>query len=191
MKPAIVLIYGRSAVGKTTLARRLSQDLQIESLSLDTIKESLYDEGFHETADSDIKDAQFWAIDNAAFAGQLAVARSWLKGGRPLIFELHINKNQINEVVAMAKDLSVQLVSISLIMKDDNVRLRRHNLRLENGERDPRHRDVLKKPNSSEGKSDHSAYRTDIQPDFILSMDDFSDDDYKKVLEQLKSATRQ
>jgi predicted kinase len=80
----LVLIYGKSATGKTTLVQKLSRDLQIPGIGLDDIKEVMYDRNFREENPQLAR-----LINQAAFEALTAIARRYISGGNSLIIDVH------------------------------------------------------------------------------------------------------
>jgi len=71
----LVIILGRPASGKTTLARRLAGDLSVPILSKDDIKEALFEVlGFGDREHSR-------RLSDACFAAQLRLAERQLEAG--------------------------------------------------------------------------------------------------------------
>jgi predicted kinase len=79
--PALLIITGHPATGKTTLARALASELSLPLLSKDTLKETIFDTlGWSDRS---------WArqVGGAAIALLYATAETMLAAGVPLILE--------------------------------------------------------------------------------------------------------
>lgn len=79
--PKVLVISGPPAAGKTTLARELSERLQIPVLAKDTIKESLLDSIGYSDRQRSVE------IGYAAFQLHLALAKELLQSGTSFIYE--------------------------------------------------------------------------------------------------------
>jgi len=77
----LAIILGTPASGKTTLARRLSEDLSLPAFSKDDIKETLLD--VLECTDRETSRL----LSEASFAALAQIARAQLAGGRSCIVE--------------------------------------------------------------------------------------------------------
>lgn len=141
-RPVIVLLYGKSATGKTVLARRLSKDLAMPHLGLDDIKEVLYDNGLLAAADESF-------ANEVAFAAAVDIARRCVRNGVSIVFDLHIKEDLTILRDAMAQH--AKLIAVKLVCSK-SVRFKRYNQRIRSGSRHPDHCDVLKCPDDVDGE---------------------------------------
>lgn len=79
--PALIVVHGAPASGKTTLVQRLRSDLHLPILEKDRIKELLYDT-LEQSND------EFAVLEGRAAVGMLfSFAETFLKGGQDIVIE--------------------------------------------------------------------------------------------------------
>lgn len=123
-KPALVIVGGPPAAGKSTIAAELGRATGIPVIAKDAIKEALMD---HLGGSPE--------VGAAAFAVQFVVARALLAAGRDVILEGAFFRTQ-SEIAALAAMASPMTVDVSCAI---DVLERRYTLR-HGGDRHPGHR---------------------------------------------------
>jgi len=181
MRPIIIIITGRPAAGKSTLAKWLSHELQISVVSKDRIREELFERlGW--------KDRE-WAqlLGKASVDMMFYFAKAELEVGRSIIMD-----NTFNPVLSVPRfnDLKNQYSAdnIQIICNADNETLfEQFKARYESGNRHPGHGDeeVLKK--LQEFLTNDYSSPMDIGGSVIeVDTTDFSKVEYQTILEQVK-----
>jgi predicted kinase len=105
-QPLLVIVSGAPGTGKTTLARRLANDLKLTLLSKDQIKESLADAlGNPETV------AASSILGVGAYAAMYAMARTLLVSGVGVVVESNFRRGRSeSEIVAVGIETDVRVV---------------------------------------------------------------------------------
>lgn len=128
-----ILIAGAPACGKTTLAGRLSEELQIPAVSKDEIKELLFDSvGFHSREE---KVALGLGSERILyyFAGRL------LDRGQPLIVENNFESSSQQGLKALLEPRGCRVLTL-LLQAEPKTLYARYLLREQSPERHPGHR---------------------------------------------------
>ena len=175
--PFVVVVQGGAAVGKTTLARRLANDLQIGLLSKDDIKEALFDT------------LKISSREESRLLG-IAVSRSlyefmgqMIATGRDLVVESVFNNSFAdNEFELMRSKHDANFIQI-YCYTDDSTRERRFLERIESHTRNPRHFDSIE---DFRGSSRLAHGPLAINPVIKVDMTEFDDSDYASLLLELK-----
>lgn len=165
MSQALFVLYGRSATGKTTLARRLGGDLGVAFLGLDDVKELMYDRGF---AGVGIGDAE--ALNQTCFDMLVVAVRGYLAVGNSLIVDVH-EREDVPMLQRIAKECGVQSFPIRLTVSDEVVRLKRRDQRIASGQRHSGHR--LKLPDTDKS--------TQVEAWHTVDTTVFSDEAYQSL----------
>ena len=183
--PKIVIVTGRPAAGKSTLARWLSQELKLPLVSKDNIREELFDRlGW--------KDRK-WAqeLGKASVDLMFYFAQAELEVGRSIIMD--------NSFYPPASDPRFQALkqkysaeSIQIVCDSDRETLfQRFKTRADSGTRHLGHgdQDILKELYVN--LADDSSPILEIGGSVIeVDTTDFANVDYQKILNEVKSALR-
>lgn len=135
--PALIIVSGAVAVGKTTFARYLSEKLKIPCFSKDDIKENLFD-----SLGSSDKD---WStkLSIASFSLLYLIAEKELSSGRSVILEANFKPQFHMESVKKLADMKNVKVLEFYLKADSEVLRKRFVAREESGQRHPGHLDKI------------------------------------------------
>jgi predicted kinase len=137
MTPLLVLVSGLPGTGKTTLGRRIAQDLSLPLVSKDGIKEVLFDQlGWSDRA---------WSRQVGRASSELLYyfAEAQLRVGRSLVLESNFDPTFATpRLLALQTQYPFRPCQVYCRAVDD-VRLQRFQQRVEAGERHPGHVDHL------------------------------------------------
>jgi len=182
MHPTIIIVTGRPAAGKSTLAKWLSQELKLPLVSKDSIREELFDRlGW--------KDRK-WAQDlgKAGVDMMFYFAQAELEVGHSLImdnsFYPPVSTPRFQALKAKYHAESIQIVCNS----DRETLFHRFKTRADAGNRHPGHgdQDVLEELYTN--LADNSSSILEIGGTVIeVDTTDFSKIDYQEILKQVKS----
>jgi predicted kinase len=179
--PTIIIVTGRPAAGKSTLAQWLSQELQLPLVSKDNIREELFDRlGW--------KDRQ-WAqeLGKASVDMMFYFARAELAVGHSVIMDNSFHPPVSNPRFQALKE-QYHAESIQIVCDSDRETLfQRFRARADSGDRHPGHgdQDVLEELYAN--LADDSSQILEIGGAVIeVDTTDFANVDYQKILEQLK-----
>jgi predicted kinase len=182
VRPTIIIVTGRPAAGKSTLAKWLSQQLKFPFVSKDTVREELFDRlGW--------KDRK-WAqeLGKASVDMMFHFARAQLEVGHSILMDNSFYPPVSNPRFMALKE-GYHAESIQIICDSDRETLfQRFKSRADSGNRHPGHGDydVLDELYASLG--DTSSRVLDIGGSVIeVDTTDFSNVDYRNILEQIKS----
>jgi predicted kinase len=182
MHPTIIIVTGRPAAGKSTLARWLSQELKLPLVSKDTIREELFDRLGWE----DRKWAQ--ELGKASVDMMFYFARAELEVGHSMIMDNSFYPPVSNPRFQALKE-KYQAESIQIICDADRETLfQRFKSRAETGDRHPGHGDQAVLEELYANLADTSSQALDIGGS-VLEVDttEYSNLDYQGILEQIKS----
>lgn len=182
MRPTIIIITGRPAAGKSTLAKWLSQELQISVVSKDRIREELFER-------LRWKDRE-WAqlLGKASVDMMFYFARAELEVGHSIIMD-----NTFNPVLSVSRFNNLKnqyrADSIQIICNADNETLfERFKARYESGNRHPGHGDETVLNGLWEFLTSDYLPQLDIGGSVIeVDTTDFSKIEYQTILEQVKA----
>lgn len=161
----LIVFTGKSAVGKTTLVKRLSEDLNIFSISLDEIKEKLYDKGLRNFLNEE-------EVDKISFESVLNIVGNLADYEIDVFVDFHEQED-----LARLKDFNAN-IKIYYLYCRENVRVERYNNRIISGNRHLGHGDkIIDECDNSGGSVEY-----DSRFDVYLDMTDFSEYDYQKLL---------
>lgn len=135
MEPKLILINGLPGVGKTTLQKRLAQDLNLPAMGKDTIKEFLFDE-------LGVRDRE-WSRNIGIVAIDMLhiLCERLLLNGETIIIENAFYKSfAAPRFKELCEQHNIPLVEI-YCFTDNNLRIERYKKRSINGERHPGHAD--------------------------------------------------
>jgi len=182
MRPIIIIITGRAAAGKTTLAKWLSHELKFPLVSKDNIREELFERlGW--------KDRE-WAqvLGKASVDMMFYFAKAELEVGRSIIMD-----NTFNPVLSVPRfnDLMNQYdaISVQIICDAKNeILFERFKARAESGSRHPGHGDeTILKGFWGYLTSGYSSF-LDIGSAIInVDTTDFAKVDYREILKKVNS----
>jgi predicted kinase len=184
MHPTIIIITGRPAAGKSTLAKWLSQELKLPVASKDSIREELFDRlGW--------KDRK-WAqeLGKASVDMMFYFAKAELEVGHSIIMDNSFYPPVSNPRFQALKE-QYHAESIQIVCNSDRETLfQRFKSRADSGNRHPGHgdHDVLEELYAN--LSDTSSRVLDIGGTVIeVDTTDLAKVDYQKILEQVKKST--
>lgn len=105
-EPMLIVVSGAPGSGKTTLARRIADDLALTLISKDAIKEALADAaGLPQTVEESSR------LGDAAYAAVFALARSTLEAGRIAVLDSNFRRGRSErELVAVAAGRPVRVI---------------------------------------------------------------------------------
>lgn len=179
--PTIIIVTGRPAAGKSTLAKWLSQELQLPLVSKDSIREELFDRlGW--------KDRR-WAqeLGKASVDMMFYFARAELAVGHSIIMDNSFYPPVSNPRFQALKE-QYHAKSIQIVCDADRETLfQRFRARADSGNRHPGHgdHDVLEELYAN--LADDSSQILEIGGSVIeVDTTDFASVDYQKILEQVK-----
>lgn len=134
-RPALVIVSGAPASGKTTLARRLAGDLRLPLLAKDALKETLADAL---GAPADVPAST--RLGTAAYAVLYLVAEELLRAGQGLVLESNfrrgLSENELRPLLALAR------ARLVLCRAPDEVIMARYAERFARGDRHAAHLDA-------------------------------------------------
>jgi predicted kinase len=181
MHPTIIIVTGRPAAGKSTLARWLSQELKLPLVSKDTIREELFDRLGWE----DRKWAQ--ELGKASVDMMFYFARAELEVGHSMIMENSFYPPVSNSRFQALKE-KYDAESLQVVCDSDRETLfQRFKSRSQTGDRHPGHgdQDVLEELYRNLGIA--SSQALDIGGAVIeVDTTDFTQVDYQGILNQVK-----
>ncbi|HEX5943259.1 MAG TPA: ATP-binding protein [Anaerolineales bacterium] len=181
MQSTIIIVTGRPAAGKSTLAKWLSQELKLPLVSKDTIREEL----FNRLGWKDRKWAQ--ELGKASVDMMFYFAKAELAVGRSIImdnsFYPPVSNPRFQELKEQYHAESIQIVCDS----DRETLYRRFKDRAAAGNRHPGHgdQDVLKELYANLG---HTSTQTLDIGGKVIEVDttEFEKVDYREILKQVK-----
>jgi predicted kinase len=183
MPPTIIIVTGRPAAGKSTLAKWLSQELKLPLVSKDSIREALFDRlGW--------KDRE-WAqeLGKASVDMMFYFARAELAVRHSIVmdnsFYLPVSNPRFQALKKQYHAESIQIVCDS----DRDTLFQRFKSRADSGTRHPGHgdQDVLEELYAN--LADTSSQILDIGGAVIeVDTTDFAKVDYQSILEQVKKS---
>jgi predicted kinase len=105
-EPMLIVVSGAPGSGKTTLARRIADNLALRLISKDAIKESLADAvGLPRTVEESSR------LGDAAYAAMFALARSTLDAGGVAVLDSNFRRGRSErELVAVAAGRPVRVI---------------------------------------------------------------------------------
>jgi predicted kinase len=182
MHPTIIIVTGRPAAGKSTLAKWLSQELKLPLVSKDNIREELFERlGW--------KDRE-WAqlLGKASVDMMFYFAQAELEVGHSIIMDNSFYPSVSNPRFQALKE-QYHAESIQIVCDSDRETLfQRFKLRADSGSRHPGHgdKDVLDELYSN--LADNSSQILEIGGSVIeVDTTDFTKANYQEIFEQVKS----
>lgn len=182
-RPFVLIITGPPSSGKTTLGRRIADDLRLPFINKDGIKELLFDTlGWSDRA---------WSkrLGAATYAILFHVVEAQLRAGASLVVESNFHPTYDNEKFAtLQKTYSFAALQVRCLA-DGDVLFARFKARAESGERHPGHVDDLNYDEFEEmlrrGRDDALAIEGEI---YELDMTDFDAIDYEGLITAIRAA---
>ena len=183
MRPTIIIVTGRPAAGKSTLAKWLSQQLKLPLVSKDSIREELFDRlGW--------KDRK-WAqeLGKASVDMMFYFARAELEVEHSIImgnsFYPPVSNPRFQALKEQYNAQSIQIVCDS----DRETLFQRFKSRADSGSRHPGHGDQAVLEELYANLADNSSAVFEIGG-LIIEVDttDFAKVDYQEILKQVKSS---
>lgn len=181
-KPFLLIVTGRPAAGKSTLAAWLAKELKLPLVSKDGIREVLFDQlGWKDRA---------WArqLGRASIDLMFYFARTQLESGYSIIMD-----NAFHPTPSTPRFLALQAQTGAAIIQivcnaRKEVLFQRFNRRAERGNRHLGHRDAEVRDELWQSLSRNLSPEMDVAGVVIsLQTDDFSQVDYQKVLAEVKT----
>ncbi len=181
-KTFLIIMQGGSAVGKTTLAKKLSKDLGAYLLSKDHFKEMMYDElGIPQSLE------ESGIYGRSAISAMYAAAEVFLAKGKDIILESVFEKGFAEkdiEAITEGKDITVLQI---YMYASPEIRVARTDERARNGKRHIGHPDKVGVMTIDDfAKDTHEYRRLNMDSTIEISTDDFTDTDYVNVRELIK-----
>ena len=179
----LIIVTGRPAAGKSTLAKWLSQELKLPLVSKDSIREALFDRlGW--------KDRK-WAqkLGQASVDVMFYFARAALEVGQSIIMDNSFYPPVSNPGFQALKE-QYRAESIQIVCDSDRETLfQRFKLRADSETRHPGHGDQEVLAALYASLSDHSSQILEIGGAVIqIDTTDFEKVDYQEILKQVKEA---
>ncbi|RPI94305.1 MAG: ATP-binding protein [Chloroflexi bacterium] len=180
--PTLIIVTGRPAAGKSTLAKWLSQEIKLPLVSKDSIREELFDRlGW--------KDRK-WAQDlgKASIDMMFYFARAELEVGHSIImdnaFHPLVSKPRFQTLKEQYHAESIQIVCDS----DRETLFRRFKTRADSGTRHPGHGDQAVLKDFYTNLANNSSQVLEIGGSVIeVDTTDFAKIDYQEILKRVKS----
>jgi predicted kinase len=184
-RPTIIIVTGRPAAGKSSLAKWLSQELKIPLVSKDNIREELFDRlGWRDRK---------WAqeLGKASVDMMFYFAEAELAVGHSIIMDNSFYPPVSNSRFQALKE-QYRAESIQIICESDQETLfQRFKTRAETGNRHPGHGDQDVLDELYEILANHASQVLDIGGTVIeIDTTDFGKVDYQKILKQVKKSLR-
>lgn len=182
MQPTIIIITGRPAAGKSTLAKWLSQELKLPVVSKDSIREELFERLGWKDRD--------WAqmLGKASVDMMFYFARAELEVGRSIIMDNTFNPSVSVPQFQALKD-QYNANSLQIICNAESETLfERFRSRSDSGNRHPGHGDESVLSELWEHLIKENSPHLDIGGSVIeVNTTDFTKVDYQEILKQVKS----
>jgi predicted kinase len=183
VQPTIIIITGRPAAGKSTLAKWLSQELKLPLVSKDSIREEL----FNRLGWKDRKWAQ--ELSRASVDMMFYFARAELEVGHSIIMDNSFYPPASNpRFQALKEQCSAE--SIQIVCDSDRETLfQRFKARADSGTRHPGHGDHDLLEELYVNLADNSSPILEIGGSVIeIDTTDFAKVNYQEILKQVKSS---
>jgi predicted kinase len=177
----LVIVTGAPAAGKTTIARRLAQDLSLPLFTRDDLKESLFDSlGWSDRP---------WSAKLGAAAWELLylAAERVLNAGQSLIIESNFRPQWANARITRLQAQS-HCCTVQILCKvAPEVALTRYRLRVESGARHPGHVDHLN-VETLRAELQQAWQPLDVDGELIpIDTTDFAAPDYASLRQRVQS----
>lgn len=179
----VIVIQGGSAVGKSTLARKLAKDLDFLLLSKDNFKELFYD-----TLGTPVARDESTVYGLAATKALYASAATFLDNGNDVILESAFTKGLAEpDIASLAAATGAEITQLYVTASSD-VRLDRYRARIASGERHSGHPDNASTVTKEDFANDTERYGPLAVDDTIeVDTDVFNDENYSELLNTLKT----
>ena len=180
--PKLIIMTGRPAAGKSTIAKRLSQDLEVPLISKDGIREVLLDR-------LGCKDRP-WAqlLGKASIDLMFYFACAEFEVGRSIILDNAFNPTLSNpRFQALKADYNADSIQV-VCNSDSEILFQRFKTRVESGNRHPGHREEYAFGQLRESLSKEESPVLDIGGEVTeVDTTDFARIDYQEILKKVKS----
>jgi predicted kinase len=177
-RPALVIVTGPPASGKTSAAERLAQELKLAVLSKDTFKETLYEEIGSE---DDLEPR----VERAALALLFAVAGMQLEAGVSLLVESNFDTQfDVGHFRRLSHEHDVELVQVHIGGDTDRL-VAKFAERARTGDRHPGHGDRASDADELRAKIEAGLWNPLDIPGELIHAD--MDDDEEAIVERVRS----
>lgn len=133
---SLIIVTGLPGTGKTTIAKRLSQELGVPCFGRDdTVKEALFDElGYAETPEWSHK------LGRASYGVLYRVLAACMVASQPVLVESNFSNRSVTPLQSLLTQFRYRALVVDMTT-DDRVRRKRFADRAASGERHPGHHD--------------------------------------------------
>ena len=178
----LAVIQGGSATGKSTLAKKLSSDMNYFALTKDNFKEMMYDVLGTPTSR---EESELYGL--AATKALYAAAETLLESKKNVIIESAFNKEfALEDIRRIVGHRSIHLIQI-YVSATPATRLRRYEDRIRSGERHAGHPDGIGVYTIEHFSSDEVKYgKLDINDTVEVNTEKFDDADYQNLLKSIR-----
>lgn len=176
-RPYVLIVQGAPATGKTTIARRLSQDLALGLVSKDDFKELLY---MRLGAPTERKQSSVYG--QAAIRAIFSVTETFVKSGRSLVLESAFQAEFAQpDLAAIKMKCDVDYIQI-FCHTDAQTQLDRFNARIADGTRHAGHPDDTTGTTDDFIKNNNRYEKLDIDKTIDVDTTEFGDQQYSQLL---------
>lgn len=183
--PYLIIITGRPAAGKTTLAKQLAHDLRLPVVSKDNIREVLFDRlGWHDRS---------WAqaLGRASVDLMFYFTRAQLEAGWSVILDNAFDPSASTpRFQAFSKEFGVNFIQV-ICDANREILFERFKLRMHSGGRHPGHGDQAVLDELWEHLSQDQTLDLNIGGEVIMvDTSDLAQINYQQILDQIKCLTK-
>lgn len=178
--PVLLLVHGEAAVGKTTLAGRLADDLGLPFLGKDDISELLFDKiGTKYNAHS--ASSKKGIFSSIALRTLSVVVEEFAQARQSVILDAPFHSDMLQTALDhVGQRADVQIVQI-FCFAEQATRQARYEARIRSGNRHPGHGDSL-----THQIEPPSHPKLNVESTITVDLTEFGDDDYREFLDKLK-----